>query len=229
VTLSPASSADEIVRHLKTLRNEVNIAGMARYGIETSTALGVTTPQIRAITRQVKRNHARALRLWQTGLRDARMTAILTADPEQLTKAEAQAWAAGFSSWEVVDTAAVLFAIVPFWQELIDEFSADDREYVRRTAFAMIAAASVHRKQEPDATLIACLPLIETHAGDQRNFVRKAVDWALRNVGKRSRACHGPALALAERLAAGDDRTARWIGRNAVRELTCEKVLARLG
>lgn len=229
MTLSPASSADEIVRHLKTLRNEVNIAGMARYGIETSTALGVTTPQIRAITRQVQRNHARALRLWQTGLRDARMTAILTADPGQLTRAEARAWAAGFNSWEVVDTAAVLFALVPFWQELIDEFSADDREYVHRTAFAMIAAASVHRKQEPDATLIACLPLIETHAGDQRNFVRKAIDWALRNVGKRSRTCHGPALALAERLAAGDDRTARWIGRNAVRELTCGKVLARLG
>jgi len=175
VTLAPAFSADEIVRHLRTLRDEANVARMARYGIETSTALGVTTPQIRAIARQVKRNHDRALQLWQTGLRDARMTAILTADPGQLTKAESRAWAAGFNSWEVVDTAADLFARVPFWQDLIGEFAADDRECVRRTAFAMIAGASVHRKQEPDATLIDCLPLIETHAEDPRNFVRKAV------------------------------------------------------
>ncbi len=228
MTLEPSSSAEEIVAHLKSLRNETNIAGMGRYGIDTSNALGITTPQMQAIVRQVKRNHGRALQLWQTGLRDARMAAILTADPHRLTKEEARSWAAGFNSWEIVDTAADLFTQTPFWPELIAEFAADEREYVRRTAFAMIAGATVHNKQEPDDRLLAYLPLIEAHATDPRNFVRKAVNWALRNIGKRNRACHAPALALAEKLAASDDKTARWIGRDALRELRSEKVLARL-
>ncbi|MBA4785523.1 MAG: DNA alkylation repair protein [Rhizobiales bacterium] len=228
MTLTPASSADDIVAHLNTLRNEGNIAGMARFGIDTSTALGITTPQMQAIARQVGRSHERALDLWSTGLRDARMAAILTADPRQLTKQQVRTWAGEFNSWEVVDTAADLFTQTPFWQDLVAEFAADDREFVRRTAFAMIAGATVHNKQEPDETFIAYLPLIETHAGDPRNFVRKAVNWALRNIGKRNRFCHVPALALAENLAASSDRTARWIGKDAVRELKSDKLLARL-
>lgn len=228
MTLGPDSSADDIVRHLQSLRNEANIAGMARYGIDTSTALGITTPQMRAVARQVKRDHDRALVLWRTGLRDARMAAILTDDPLRLTRQQARDWAADFNSWEIVDTAADLFTQAPFWRELISEFAADEREYVRRAAFAMIAGASVHNKREPDNTLLGFLPLIEAHATDPRNFVRKAVNWALRNIGKRNRACHGPALALGEKLAASDDRTARWIGKDAVRELTSEKILARL-
>ncbi len=228
MTLGPDSSADDIVRHLQSLRNEANIAGMARYGIDTSTALGITTPQMRAVARQVKRDHDRALVLWRTGLRDARMAAILTDDPLRLTRQQARDWAADFNSWEIVDTAADLFTQAPFWRELVAEFAADEREYVRRAAFAMIAGASVHNKQEPDDTLLGFLPLIEAHATDPRNFVRKAVNWALRNIGKRNRACHGPALALGEKLAASDDRTARWIGKDAVRELTSEKILARL-
>ncbi|MBU1315661.1 MAG: DNA alkylation repair protein [Alphaproteobacteria bacterium] len=228
MTLTPAASADDIVAHLNTLRNEGNIAGMARFGIDTTTALGITTPQMQAIARQVGRSHERALDLWSTGLRDARMAAILTADPRQLTKQQVRTWAGEFNSWEVVDTAADLFTQTPFWQDLVAEFAADDREFVRRTAFAMIAGATVHNKQEPDETFIAYLPLIETHAGDPRNFVRKAVNWALRNIGKRNRFCHAPALALAENLAASSDRTARWIGKDAVRELKSDKLLARL-
>jgi 3-methyladenine DNA glycosylase AlkD len=228
MTLTPSSSAEEIVAHLKSLRNEANIASMARYGIDTSTALGITTPQMQAVGRQVKRNHERALELWRTGLRDARMAAILTADPARLTKEDAWAWAGDFNSWEIVDTAADLFTQTTFWRELIPEFAADSREYVRRTAFAMIAGATVHNKQEPDDTLLAYLPLIEAYATDPRNFVKKAVNWALRNIGTRNRACHAPALAVAEKLSAGNDRTARWIGKDAVRELTSEKILARL-
>ena len=107
-------------------------------------------------------------------------------------------------------------------------FAADEREFVRRTAFAMIAGAAVHLKKEPDATLIGFLPLIEMYAADPRNFVRKAVNWALRNIGKRNMNCYGPALELAEKLAASDDKTARWIGKNAVKELTDDKVRQRL-
>lgn len=228
MTLTPVSSVVEIVAHLKSLRNEANIAGMARFGIDTATALGITTPQMQALVRQVGRDHHRALALWQTGLRDARMLAILTADPKVLTANQARAWTVDFNSWEIVDTAADLFTETPYWRDLVQEFSADDREYVRRTAFAMIAGATVHNKDEPDQALLSYLPLIEKHATDPRNFVRKAVNWALRNIGKRNLACHAPALALAERLAASGDKTARWIGKDAVRELTSEKILKRL-
>lgn len=228
MTLTPSSSADDIVAHLKTLRNEDNIAGMSRFGINTSTAMGITTPQMKTIARQVRRDHQRALDLWATGLRDARMAAILTADPHQLTKDEACRWAGNFTSWEIVDTAADLFTRTSFWRDLVNDFADDDREFVRRTAFAMIAGATVHNKQELDDSLLAYLPLIERHGKDPRNFVRKAVNWALRNIGKRSRACHGPALALAEKLSTSTDPTARWIGKDAVRELTSEKILARL-
>ncbi|GEO83095.1 MULTISPECIES: DNA alkylation repair protein [Alphaproteobacteria] len=228
MTLTPGASVEEILVHLRALGNEANIAGMARYGIETATALGITTPQMRAVVKQVKRDHARALALWRTGLRDARMLAILTAEPKRLKVEEARTWAGDFNSWEVVDTAADLFTETPFWRALVEEFAADPREYVRRTGFAMIAGASVHRKTEPDETLLAYLPLIEKHATDPRNFVKKAVNWALRNIGKRNRACYGPTLALAERLAASTDKTARWIGRDAVRELKSENILKRL-
>lgn len=226
--LSPASTAAQIVAHLETLRSETNIAGMARYGIRTDAALGISNPGLREVARLVGRDHARAMELWATGIREARMLALYTAEPARLTADEARRWAADFASWEIVDAAADLFVEARLERALVPEFAGDGREFVRRAAFAMIAGAAVHLKHEPDAALLGWLPLIERHAGDGRNFVRKAVNWALRNIGKRSLACHAPALVLAERLAASDDRTARWIGRDAARELSDEKTLARL-
>ncbi|MCO5157222.1 MAG: DNA alkylation repair protein [Aquamicrobium sp.] len=226
--LSSASTAAEIAAHMETLRSETNVAGMARYGIRTDTALGISNPDMRKIARLVGRDHARAMGLWRTGIREARMLALYTAEPGHLTADEARRWAADFASWEIVDAAADLFVEARLEAVLVPEFAADEREFVRRAAFAMIAGAAVHLKREPDAALLAWLPLIERHAGDGRNFVKKAVNWALRNIGKRSMACHAPALALAERLAACDDRTARWIGKDAARELSDEKTLARV-
>ncbi len=226
--IGPSSDAAGIIAHLETLRSEETIASMVRFGISTETALGISNPDLQKIARLVKRNHHRALDLWKTGIREARMLAIYTADPATLTQGEAQAWADNFASWEIVDTAADLFVETPFWQMLIAGFAEDEREFVRRTAFAMIAGAAVHRKKEPDATFFGYLPLIERHSADPRNFVRKAVNWALRNIGKRNRACHGPALQLAERLSEAGDKTARWIGKDAVKELSSEKMLVRL-
>ncbi len=226
--LSPASTVAGIVAHLEGLRSEPNIAGMARYGIRTDAALGISNPDMQKIARQVGRDHARAMELWRTGIREARMLALYTAEPARLTADEARRWAADFASWEIVDAAADLFVEARLEAVLVPEFAEDEREFVRRAAFAMIAGAAVHLKREPDAILLAWLPLIERHAGDGRNFVKKAVNWALRNIGKRSLACHAPALALARKLAASDDRTARWVGKDAVRELEAEKTLARL-
>lgn len=224
--IGPSSSAAELIAHLRTLRSEDNIAGMARFGIATDTAIGISNPDLQKIARIAGKNHIRAGELWASGIREARLLALYTSEPKSLTADEACALAADFNSWEIVDCAADLFVDAKL-DTLIADFAADEREFVRRTAFAMIAGAAVHRKKDPDESLLAYLPLIEARATDPRNFVRKAVNWALRNIGKRSRTCHGPALALAERLAASTDKTARWIGKDAVRELTSEKVLAR--
>jgi 3-methyladenine DNA glycosylase AlkD len=225
---SPSWTADDVVAHLRTLGTDANRAGMARFGINTATALGVGNTPLRALAREIKRNHERALALWASNIREARLLAGFTAEAKKLTREECRSWAAGFDSWEIVDGVSDLFVETPFWRELIEEFAADEREFVRRTAFSMLAWGAVHLKKEPDATFIAYLPLVDAHSRDPRNFVKKAVNWALRQIGKRSAGLHGPALALAEILAASDDRTARWIGKDAVKELTSEAVKERI-
>ncbi|HEV7304901.1 DNA alkylation repair protein [Ensifer sp.] len=229
MSLGQASSAEEIINHLRSRGSQDNLAGMARFGISTETALGLSNVELHKVARLVKVDHRRALELWQSGIREARILAAYTADPKALTPDEARRWAADCNSWELVDTVADIFVAARFEHDLIPEFAADEREFVRRTAFAMIATAAVHLKKEPDATLLSWLPLIEAHSGDARNFVKKAVNWALRQIGKRNVACHGPALQLAKRLAQSSEPAARWTGKDAVRELESEKVLARLG
>jgi 3-methyladenine DNA glycosylase AlkD len=228
MALSLASTAEEIVAHLRTLASEENRAGMARFGIATERALGIPNAVLNPIVRQVKRDHARALELWATGIREARILAIGTDEPAKVTRARLDAIAAEFDSWEIVDHAAHLICAAKLAHEIIPAYAEDDREFVRRTAFSTIATAAVHLKQEPDETFIGWLNLVEAYSTDERNFVKKAVNWALRQVGKRSPALHGPALALSEKLAASSDKTARWIGKDAVRELTDPKILERL-
>ncbi|PDS77337.1 DNA alkylation repair protein [Rhizobium sp. L43] len=225
--ITSASDAAELIAHLETLRSEENIAGMARFGIVTNRALGIPNPDLKAIARQAKKDHARARQLWSSDIREVRLLALFTAEPKRLTADDARNWGNDFNSWEIVDCAADLFVEARL-DELVSEFAADEREFVRRTAFAMISGAAVHRKKEPDATILAWMPLIEAHSGDPRNFVRKAVNWALRSIGKRNLACHTPALALASALAESADKTTRWIGKDAARELANEKLLARL-
>ncbi|MDX0425811.1 DNA alkylation repair protein [Sinorhizobium medicae] len=225
---APESTAQEIIEHLRALGSDENIAAMARFGIATENALGLSNVQLRRVARMVKTDHVRAIDLWASGIREARLLAAFTADSKALTLAEARQWANACSSWEVVDAIADLFVGARLEQVLIPEFAADEREFVRRLAFAMIATAAVHLKKEPDSALLAWLPLIEAHAADERNFVEKAVNWALRQIGKRSLDCHGPALALAQRLAMSANSAARWTGKDALRELTSSKVRQRL-
>ncbi|TGQ72631.1 DNA alkylation repair protein [Mesorhizobium sp. M00.F.Ca.ET.186.01.1.1] len=224
----PGWTTQDILAHLRSIGTEENRAGMARFGINTATALGVGNSDLRPLARKVKRNHERSLTLWDSGIREARLMAAFTGEPKKIAIEECRRWAGDFDSWEIVDTVSDLFVDTPFWRYLVDEFASDEREFVRRTAFAMLAWAAVHMKKEPDATFLSYLPLIEAHAGDARNFVRKAVNWALRQIGKRSAELHAPALALAQKLATSPDKTARWIGKDAVRELSDAKTLGRL-
>lgn len=224
--LSPASTAAEIVAHLRAIGSEENRQGMKRYGIRIDRALGISHGVQRDIARRIKRNHERAFELWQTGIMEAQFIASVTADPKRFTANDARRWAAEFDSWDIVDGVSDLFVDTDAWRELIEEFAEDEREFVRRTAFAMMAWSVVHRKTEPERTFLDFLPLIERHATDERNFVKKAVSWALRSIGKRSRTMNGAALRTARKLADSSDRTARWIGKEAIRELTSEKTLA---
>jgi 3-methyladenine DNA glycosylase AlkD len=201
---------------------------MTRYGIRIDRALGISHGVQRDIASKIKRNHERAFDLWRSGIVEAQFIASVTADPKRFTKADARRWAAEFDSWDIVDGVSDLFADTDHWRDLIEEFAADEREFVRRTAFAMIAWSVVHRKKEPDETFLTFLPLIEAHAEDERNFVRKGVSWALRSIGKRNAGLNAAALALSQKLAASENRTARWIGRDAIRDLTGPKTLDRL-
>jgi 3-methyladenine DNA glycosylase AlkD len=226
--LGADSSAEEVLAYLQSLKDEANLEGMARYGIVTETALGIPNAVLRPLARQIKRNHNRALLLWASGIREARLLAAFTDEPKKVTLDQARAWTSEFDSWEIVDGVSDLYVDAELYPVLIPEFAADNREFVRRTAFAMMCWCAVHLKKEPDEAILAFLPLIKRHAVDPRNFVKKAVNWALRSVGKRNLACHGPALALAETLAASTDKTERWIGKDAVRELRSEKIISRL-
>jgi 3-methyladenine DNA glycosylase AlkD len=227
--MDKTATVDGILEWLSTRRSNANIVGMARFGINTDRAFGVSNADLRPLARLIGKNHQRALDLWQTGYREARLLAAFTDEKAKVTVAQAREWSADFNSWEIVDSVSDLFVAAGLGEQLIPEFAADDREFVRRTAFAMIAWTAVHEKKKPDSEVIALLPLIETCTKDPRNFVRKAVNWALRSIGKRSIACHAPALELAGKLAVSDDKTARWIGNDAVRELSDPKRIAMIG
>jgi 3-methyladenine DNA glycosylase AlkD len=218
-----------ILAELKALGSEKNRAGMARYGINTARAWGVSMAAMAPITRRHRGDHGLATALWRSGWHEARIVAALIDDPHAVTREQMDRWAADFDSWDLCDQASMkLFARTPFAEEKVRQWAEDEREFVRRAAFATIAGYAVHAKKAPDAVFLAFLPVIEKHAKDPRNYVRKAVNWALRQIGKRSLALHGPALALAERLAASDDRTARWIGRDAAKELSDPARIAKL-
>jgi len=216
----PAAEAAAVVKALKAAGTARNRSGMARFGI-TGEVAGVTLAAMRPIQRRYRRDHAFAAALWRTGLHEARIMACDLDEPDKVTSRQMDAWAGAFDNWAVCDGACLhLFVKTPFVQEKIEKWANDEREFVRRAAFSLIACYTVHGKQVPDERFLPYLDLIERRATDPRNFVKKAVNWALRQIGKRSQALRRPALALARRLAASDDRNARWIGKDAVRELT---------
>ncbi|MBX9450391.1 MAG: DNA alkylation repair protein [Mesorhizobium sp.] len=226
--LSRNSTAEEVIEHLKSLGSEENRQGMLRYGIRIERALGISHGEQWRIAKAIGRDHERAFALWDSGITEAQFIASLTADPKRFTANDARQWAAEFDSWDIVDGVSDLFVDTDHWLTLIDDFAEDEREFVRRTAFAMMAWSVVHRKKEPEETFLHFLETIRRHADDERNFVRKAVSWALRSIGKRSASLNAAALDLSRELAASEDKTRRWIGKDAVRDLASEKTRQRL-
>lgn len=223
------STVEDILEWLSARRSNSNIVGMGRYGINTDRAFGVSNSELRPLARTIGKNHQRSQDLWQTGYREARLLATFTDEKSKVTADQARGWAADFNSWEIVDGVSDLFVDAGLGDVLIPEFAADEREFVRRAAFAMIVWTAVHLKKKPDSDVVKWLPLIESHAADPRNFVKKSVSWALRSIGKRSLDCHAPALGLAQKLAASTDKAAQWIGKDCVKELGDPKYIAMIG
>ncbi len=224
----PDWDSERIVAWLKANASAEVVAGKSRFGIATDKSLGIANARLRPLSRQVKRNHERAHALWLTGIREAQLVACFTEEPSKVSAEQAWTWSKEFDSWDIVDHAADLFVEARLHDALVVPMTSDEREFVRRCGFAMIAWGALHLKKEPDAMIAGWLPLIEQHARDERNFVRKAVNWALRQIGKRSLLLHTPALSLARKLEHSDNKTERWIGRDAAKELSGEKVIARL-
>ena len=215
------SRCDALVARLRALARPDQLAGMARYGIRTDRALGgIGIPALRRIARETGRDPALARALWDTGIHEARILSAYVDDPASLPAAEMDRRARGFESWDVCDqVCGNLFDRTPHaWRKAV-QWSRAKAEFVRRAGFSMMAGLAVHDKRSPDRDFLGFLPLIRTAAGDDRNFVKKAVNWALRQIGKRSPLLHAPALALARELSAAPSRSARWIGRDAEKEL----------
>ncbi len=203
---------------------------MARFGISTGKALGVSMPDIRAVARAIRHDHDLAHALWESGIHEARILASMVDRPEWVTAHQMDRWAGDFDSWDLCDqVCGNLFDRTGFAHEKIIAWAGDDREFVKRAAFTTMAWRAVHDKKLADDALLAYLPLIRREAGDPRNFVKKAVNWALRQIGKRSAQLHGPCLELARELSQSEDAARRWVGSGARRELESEKVRSKLG
>jgi 3-methyladenine DNA glycosylase AlkD len=221
--------ADEILGRLRALGDPANLPGMARYGIEVSNAFGVTIPALRTLAREVGRDHALALALWRTGAHEARILASMVDEPGRVSVRQMDAWARAFDSWDVCDqVCANLFDRTPYAIDRVHAWAPRPETFVRRAAFATIAGIAVHRRDIGDDDLRALVPLVESASDDDRNYVRKAVSWALRQIGKRNLTLNRDAVAAAERIRERGSRSARWIASDVLRELTGETVQRRL-
>ena len=222
-------NCQEVLDKLKSLADPDYLEGMTHFAIHTKSALGVSAPRLRKLAKQIGSNHKLAMQLWRSGIYDARVLAALIDDPEQVTKSQMNGWVRQFDNWGVCDACCgVLFDKTPFaWYKAV-EWSKSKEEFVKRAGFVLMAALAVHDKKAPDKKFLPFLSIIKRHADDERNFVKKAVNWALRQIGKRNIALNKKAVAVAKEIRKTDSPAARWIAADALRELTSRKVLARL-
>lgn len=223
------ATASEILERLKSLGDPENRAGMARFGINPENAYGISIPTLRKIARETGRDHELALELWDSGIHEARILASFIDDPKQVSEAQMERWAADFDSWDVCDQCCgSLFDRTAYSYRKAFEWSKREETFVKRAAFALMAYLAVHDKRAEDQKFAAFLPVIVRESGDDRNYVKKAVNWALRQTGKRNRHLNALAIETARQIAKIDSRAARWIASDALRELTSSKIQSKL-
>lgn len=219
----------KILKELESMADSKNIKGMARYGIIYNKAYGISIYKLRDIAKTIGKNHELALKLWETGIREARLLAVFLADPKKITPEQMDSWAESFECWDDCDQAATsLFDQTPLAWSKVREWAERDEELVKRAAFSMIAGLAVHDKQASDNDFIKLFPVIKKASTDDRNYVKKAVNWALRAIGKRSKQLNKRAVKLSQDVLKIDSKSAKWIARKALRELESDRIRKRL-
>ena len=220
---------EEVIKKLKSLENPENVKGMARFGINPKRNLGINVTNLRGIARKIGKDHELALKLWDSGIHDARMLAAHVDEVGKVTEKQMEKWVKDFDSWDTCDNCCGhLFDKTPFADSKAIEWSKRPEEFVKRAGFAIMAWSAVHDKKSDDKRFDNYLTIIKKESTDGRNYVRKAVNWALRNIGKRNQTLNKKAIKVAEEILKIDDKTARWIANDAIRELTSEKVQKRI-
>lgn len=218
-----------VLKRLRALGSAENVAGMARFGISTNKALGISVPPLRTLAKELGRNHPLALQLWDSGVHEARVLAAFIGSPAELTEAEMERLVLEIDSWDICDQiCGEFFNRHPLACQKAVAWSKREEEFVKRAGFVLMARLAVHDKKADDATFLAFLPLIERESIDERNMVKKAVNWALRQIGKRNMALHEAAVLSGERIAKLKSKAARWIAADALRELRNEKTIAMI-
>jgi len=227
--MSEIKAAEEIIEILQQNKNSKNIEGMARFGINPEFALGISMKYLRSFAKEIGKNHQLAMELWKTKIHEARILASIIAVPKQLTKTQMNQWVKDFNSWDLCDQCCMnLFRKSEFAIEKSFEWIERKEEFVKRAGFALVATLAVHNKEMNNNDFNKYLPLIEKYSTDERNFVKKAVNWALRQIGKRNAYLNFTAIEISEKLVNSESKTAKWIGKDALIELTTEKVLSRI-
>ena len=220
---------DDIIHELEANADPAAVEGMARFGITPEHAYGVSIPLLRGMARRIKTNHALALRLWDNDAHETRMLASMIDDPEAVTEQQLESWAAAFTDWAICDQVCMnLFRYTRFAWDKCYEWSARPEEFIKRAGFALMAQLAVSDKKAADEKFEAFFPIMKRESGDGRNGVKKAVNWALRQIGKRNAQLNRKAIAAGEEIAAMDSKSARWIAADALRELRSEAVQSRL-
>jgi 3-methyladenine DNA glycosylase AlkD len=210
----------EVIALLKEKADAKHHAGLTRFGITNGKALGVKIPEVRKIAKLIKHDHALAQALWDTDIHEARILASMIDDPKLVTPQQIDSWTKDFTTWDVCDqVCGNLFDRTPYVIDKAIEFSAHKEEFIKRTGFVLMAEYSIHGKKAADDIFINFFPIIEREAWDDRNFVKKAVNWALRQIGKRNSALRPLAIQCAERILLQDSRAAKWLAGDALREL----------
>lgn len=223
------AAVEEVLDMLKAQARPEQLEGMARFALTGEGRLGVSVPDMRRIARTAGKDHRLALALWQTGIPEAMMVASMVDRPEEVTEAQMEAWVKDLNAWDVCDQVCMnLFDKTPLAWGKIREWSGREEEFVKRAAFALIASLAVHDKKAPDESFIQLVPVIQAGARDERNFVKKAVSWALRSIGKRNPRLHAVALETARELRDMESKSARWVAADAIRDLTGETTQRRL-
>lgn len=219
----------EVLKRLKSLSNPKAVPGMAKYGINTKNTLGISIPDLRSLAKEIGKNHSLALRLWASKIHEARMLASMIDSPKLVAEKQMEDWAKDFDSWDVCDQCCCnLFDKTDFAHPMAIEWSKRDEEFVKRAGFALMAALAVHDKKSNDRRFLKFFPIIKREAKDDRNYVKKAVNWALRGIGKRNLNLNKIAIQTAKEIKEMDSKIAKWIGSDALKELTSKKIQKRL-